>query len=404
VAAHDFADGGGVGWGGLEDGGEFFRDANRSSTVYFDSYIAENLVRPSSVPYKKPTIAANLGPDDVLSGPYILPKERVKHYSAAEWESFIEEWAFSNPDYAKVEHASGAGDMGCDVVAIVDESAGIWDNFQCKHYDHPLAPGDILVELGKVCYYTWKGEYDPPRRYRFVAPRDVGTSLVRLLKKPAELRKKLIENWDKHCSTKIVAGDPIPLTGELLQHVSNLDFSIFGYTPVLAIIEEFKKTSFFVARFGNGLPLRQSVGPPPEEVGVHESRYLGQLLEAYSDNLKVPVPTIDHAPDHLKRHYQRSREQFYSAEALRNFSRDTLPEGAFSDLQDQIHDGVYDTCEAAHACGFTRLRATLQLASVLGITSSPLIGRTYIKDRYGICHQLANEDRLKWVPSGDSNG
>jgi hypothetical protein len=50
-------------------------------------------------------------------------------------------------------------DKGCDVVGIPQVGSLEWANFQCKHYDHPLMPSEVWVELGKVCFYTYIGDY-----------------------------------------------------------------------------------------------------------------------------------------------------------------------------------------------------------------------------------------------------
>jgi hypothetical protein len=112
-------------------------------------------------------------------------------------------------------------------------------------------------------------------------------------------------------------------------------------------------------------------------------------------------------PDDLKAHvslskdFLRQRERFYHAEALRNFARDTVPEGTFESLQDEIYHGVVDTCDGTHANGFDRMRATITQAAQIAVTSNPLAPATKAQDRQGICHQLANEDRLTWVPDND---
>jgi hypothetical protein len=51
------------------------------------------------------------------------------------------------------------------------------------------------------------------------------------------------------------------------------------------------------------------------------------------------------AHEPLHRHLLRSRERFFHAESLRNFSRDTLPPGEFEDLQEEFFDAVIDTVE-----------------------------------------------------------
>src|ERR1700685_2450078 len=143
---------------------------------------------------KKPIAAATLlTASRALTGMPVLPHQRVQLMSAEEWEQFINEWANSliPKVYQRVERHAGAGDMGIDVLGIldVDDLFSPWDNFQCKHYDHPLRPSEILVELGKIVYYTWRGDYTTPRAYFFCAPRDVGSTLAKLLRNPAALKE-----------------------------------------------------------------------------------------------------------------------------------------------------------------------------------------------------------------------
>jgi len=360
-------------------------------------------MKPPTRPIALSSTLGAADPLEIRSGPVVAPIERIKLFSAAEWEACVDEWTSSLADYGLVERTGGAGDMGCDVVATVNPSAADspWDNYQCKHYDHPLAPGDIWLELGKLAYFTHLGAYTMPRRYYFVAPRGVGTKLMRLLKKPDELRAGLIEKWAEKCAGKLTAKTSVPLEGALLAHIRALDFARIGHLPPLKLIEGHMATRHFAVRFGLGLPPRDAPAPPPDEIAAGESRYIEQLLDAYGDNL-APRPATPTAlvPKHAA-HFRRARESFYCAEALRNFSRDTLPDGAFENLKDQIHDGVVDIAEADHACGFTRVNATVAQATALSLTSSALLGRVEVSDRRGICHQLANEDRLTWVPGDD---
>jgi len=320
------------------------------------------------------TISATLGAADPLemrSGPSIPPIERIKIFSDTEWEACVDEWTSSLSDYRLVERTGGAGDMGCDVVATVNPMVenGPWDNFQCKHYDHPLAPSDIWLELAKLCYFTHIGAYTMPRRYFFVAPRGVGTKLMRLLKNPVELKAGLIAEWPDKCAKYLTATTQVPLEGALLDHVNVLDFGRIGHLPPLKLIEGHMATRFFAVRFGLGLPARAPSPMPPDDIDFGESRYVAQLLEAYGDNLQATVTAPAGLTARHATHFKRAREHFYCAEALRNFSRDTLPKGAFENLQDQIHDGIVDVAESDHACGLTRVNATIAQATALSLTS-----------------------------------
>jgi hypothetical protein len=86
---------------------------------------------------------------------------------------------------------------------------------------------------------------------------------------------------------------------------------------------------------------------------------------------------------------------------LRVFSRATVPEGTFETLQDEVFSGVVDTAESDYSNGFERVKATLKAARELPIISHALVSVLSHNDNTGICHQLANDDRLTWVPRNE---
>lgn len=336
-----------------------------------------------------------------------IPKAgRIKLFSPDDWEEFIEEWASSLATvYVKVRRFGGACDLGVDIAGFCSDQGflGDWDNFQCKRYDHPLRPTDIWVEIGKIVYYSHLGEYSPPRKHYFVCSQGVGTSLEKLLNTPGTLKAKAAENWGKHCCDGITSGASIALDGGLKDYFEAFDFSIFSSRSVVEIIEEHSKTRFHAIRFGGGLPVRPNPDPPPDTPQENESRYIRQILDAYGDHLGTSLSDAAALVHHdvLKRDYLRQRERFYHAESLKNFARDTVPDGTFDALQDEIYHGVVDVCENNHANGFERMKATISQAATVAATSNPLVSSMKIQDRQGICHQLANDDRLRWIPADD---
>ena len=289
--------------------------------------------------------------------------------------------------------------MGRDIIGVCKNDPNLWDNYQCKHYKNALKPTDIWIELGKLVYYTYRKEYTYPRKYYFVAPQGAGTTLSNLLKKPIELKQELIKNWDKYCKDNITAKSKVELDATLKAYLDTLDFSIFEAIPPLLVIEQHSSTRYHIARFGLGLPGRPPVPDPPEVPTVTEAQYIRHLLDAYADLLKIPVPDISNIShdEKLCQHYSNSRKEFYSAEALRMFSRDTLPAGTFEDLQDQMYDGIYDEWISDHTDGFVRLLAVIKMAKQLQITEHALVSCLKPRDRGGICHQLANDNRVWWV-------
>lgn len=351
-------------------------------------------------PIPEPASSVTVASDTVVAGPPIPALDRIKLFSSSEWEDFVLEWADSlRSKYASVERCGGAGDMGRDVVALVKDDGNTWDNFQCKHYDHALRPTDIWVELGKLVYYTHQGEFTYPRAYAFVAPQGAGTKLSNLLRKPERLKQGLKDNWASYCRSKITSTTGVELRGDLLEHLDALDFGIFSATSPLRIIDAHAKTRWHVARFGGGLPPRPEVPSPPDVPDGREAGYIGQLWLAYGDHLQAEVTGVDDLGerDDLVEHLSDSRVQFFSAEALRAFSRDTLPPREFEKLQDEVHEGVRDEVRAQHPDGYARVVAVVKAARALQLTSHPLVSKLSVRDRGGICHQLANERKVAWV-------
>jgi hypothetical protein len=194
-----------------------------------------DLKKPSS-----PAVAVTAA--QVVAGPVIPAQQRLLTYSPDEWEGFVEEWAYYclKAQYKQVQRFSGAGDMGIDVAGFVDDQrlAGVWDNYQCKHYDHGVMPGDVWTEFGKIIWYSFRGEYTVPRRYYFVAPWGAGTKLSRLLSNTVKLREEVIANWEKHIQTEITAKQPVLLDSALRAYVDRFDFSIFEAKTSLQLVDE----------------------------------------------------------------------------------------------------------------------------------------------------------------------
>jgi hypothetical protein len=345
----------------------------------------------------------------ISAGIPIPPVRLLQIMSPDEWEGFTEEWLSfhkARGTYQSIKRLSGPGDLGLDVIAFtaLQGFAKPWDSYQCKHYDHALAPGDVYGEMGKIIYHSFK-RTPPfnqacrvPRSHVFIAPFGVGITLGRLLKDPDRLREEARAKWESHCVPAIGAVIEAPLKGEFLAYFNDFAFSIFGDRTAVELIEEHAQTVFHAPRFGGGLPPREEADAPPAEPTDAESHYLRKLLDAYGDHLGKSVTTKEELvpiPE-LQKHYKRQRVLFYSAESLRNFARDRTPPRTFDSLQDDIYSGVVEICEASHADALERLRKTVTMAGQLNVSGNALVGVTKVADKQGICHQLANEDRLTW--------
>ena len=341
-------------------------------------------------------------PTQIGSGMNFPVAKLIELLEPAQWEEFTEEWATSLKSYKVVERWSGPGDMGRDIVAFTTEKKydGRWDNYQCKRYALQLQPGHVWVELGKIVYYTFKGEFPPPANYYFAASKGVGLKLKRLLSDPAKLRTGLITKWDGYCKKGISDAAEIPLEGALLDYLNKFDFRIFKYKSVVELVGGHAKTIYHSRRFGTAtFPDRPQVETPPEAIQQKESRYVQQLFEVYSEKLAKQLNGIGDlvANPELQEHFNRSREVFYYAESLRNFPRDSVDPGAFEEIREEIYHGVVNTYEMDYANGYNRMASTLQQAGIINPICNALCMRVKIQDKHGICHHLANEDRLVWV-------
>jgi hypothetical protein len=348
-----------------------------------------------------PPAMATASSAKVLHGRLVPPQQQILLYSASDWEEFILEWVhYQKTQYRKVIRLSGANDLGIDIAGFTDDAGfvGVWDNYQCKHYDHPLTPSDAIPEIAKTLWHAFDGKFALPRRYYFMAPQDCGMSLKKLLLNASELKNKLIEKWDDWCARAITSTAAIPLEGKFAAFVEAFDFSRFTFKTALEAIDEHAHTPYHAARFGGGLPDRPEVPSPPAQPAQMESRYLQQLFEAYGDHHQAPVSSLaDLNPwQDLIDHYNRQREYFYHAESLRNFARDTVPVGTFEELKDEVRAGVVEIEAAQHPDALARVNQVTQTAALLPLTANGLISVTKVQDKRGICHQLANEDRLKW--------
>jgi len=335
-----------------------------------------------------------------FTGPPVAPQQRIYFYSSDEWELFIREWATGlAKNYVQIKRLGGPDDRGIDVAAFKtkDGLEGAWDCFQGKHYAGALKMSDAVPEMVKLFVSVIARYYVMPDLYAFLAPRGCGATLNRLLSKPTELRDRFLKELEPG-STHVSRLAPDAL--EAVQALAaETDFSIFQSVELLDALEVHRKTPYYTARFGGPLPSRPPIEAPPEGLADHEARYVSKLLDVYAE--QEPADPIDEAAlsshPQFGEHFRRQRISFYSAEALRLYARDSVPEGTFEALQDDIHGGVVEVAEASHACGMDRLRAVLTLSTQVDLSSHALISVSRLDDRKGVCHQLANDDRLTWT-------
>ncbi|PWC74509.1 ABC-three component system protein [Azospirillum sp. TSH64] len=356
-----------------------------------------------------PPTTTMLTAGQVANGPSVSPFVIISGYSPDEWETFVEDWLLygRKAQYLQLGRPTGSGDKGIDIAGYTDKNQllGVWDNYQCKHYDSPLTPGNAWPEIGKILWYSFQGDYVPPRKYYFCAPKGIGTKLTLLLSNKVKLKSEAIKYWVSLGSKVPLAGSTVvPLEEDFSAYVNAFDFSIFGAVELSAIVAEHKASSpNHISRFGGGPPPRPKVGPLPAATADSEARYTRKLFDAYEDHKKSQVLTEACLTKwrEIAQHYQRQREAFYHAESLRVFVRESFEEGTYVSLQKEIFHAVIDTHDDNHPDGFSRVKAVTKAAQDLPLDGHPLASCVLTLDKRGICHQLANENdpehELVWV-------
>lgn len=336
---------------------------------------------------------------DLFQGMPLPPIDRLETMDSGSWEKFTLELVTNwKSQYKKVTRCGGGGDMGRDVIAFMDDG---WENFQCKYYADKLSVADAILEVGKVIYYSLIGEYTFPNKYYFVSPKGCSTDLIKVLsdKTGNKMKDQLLARWDKSCKDSITKKKSIELDSDLMDYISNVDFTIFDDIEPLKLIELHSKTPYHAIRFGTYRIKRPVPQKAPENIDwATEQTYIQALLDAFSQykSIKIDVSSLA-GHSNLSKEMISARNNFYSADALDRFSRDWLPPDSFYDLKEECHEGISATINMAYKDGYERYLSTSESAVKISYTSHPLSPYMKVQDRKGLCHHLINDDVFSWI-------
>lgn len=321
----------------------------------------------------------------------------VRAYDSIEWEIFISEWQKGLQGYAAVKRLGGPGDHGRDVIGVCGAQAcqGVWDNYQCKHYETPLSTPKACEDAGKIIYHAFKKQFTPPRRCIFVAPRGPTTELRDMFLNPDKFREEVLKTWDVRVASRVVAGETHKLRGELATYARNYDFTCFSYATLDEILDDHRKTAYWASRFGGHLP-PPPPGRPPTAIAAGETVYVAKLLDVYGEATGRAISKVADLAAHpdWSEDLQRQRVRFYDAEAFTAHYRDQTEPGTIEDFADQIFDAIEPSLSVA-GTGHVRLTAALTTAAQAR-PASVLAPRARVRVKQGVCHQLANDDRVTW--------
>ena len=123
---------------------------------------------------------------------------------------------------------------------------------------------------------------------------------------------------------------------------------------------------------------------------------MGKLLEVYEEVTGCPVAKVEDLAAHLqcRKDLQRQRERFYDAEAFMAHYRDQTEPGTIEDFAEQIFDAI-EPAIASEQTANDRLTNALTVAGQASL-ASVLAPQAKVRVKQGVCHQLANDDRVTW--------
>lgn len=368
---------------------------------------AEQDAIPAALPSPTPWPNANARLLGLGVGLYVKPLDRLAQFSPLDFERFTLEWAEGYlqahlPDVHEVQQRGGAGDKGRDIVVWFDPPTMQPRRshiYQCKHYGTRLGPGTAAGEIAKLLHYTFKGDFPAPQQYWFVTHLGVTGTLQDLIDEPTKLRQFILDNWDAHCAGAVTTKGKVELTGAFKVYVEAFDFSVFRIKQPLDLIAEHGKTKYHLTIFGLPLIERPPNQPPPSTVAPEETNYVGQLYELIGHELKVTVtgPSDFSHVSAFRVLFDRSRITFYAAEGLKELARDQMADQRFfTTLLDEFTTGLFFNYSAPGQSGFQRLSDTVKAAQSLQLGTHILAGHVQTMDREGMCHHMANDERVHW--------
>jgi hypothetical protein len=351
----------------------------------------------------KPANKGRLSTIDILTGPVIPPIDRLRMMNEDDFEDLVLEWAheYLQDKYDKIRQFGGSGDKGRDVIGYYKD--GEIDIYQCKQYSSLLSPSTFWVELGKLCFYTFEGEYKKPKSYFIVTSLGLGPTLLDLLDNPKKINPLLINAWEDKCKGKIKKGHD-SLTIKLKQYIEAFDFSILRDKSPLELIEEFRQTRGYASRFGGGLIKTRDLIPNPlAKVHARELNYTKLLFQAYSKKTSKTIGdinTLKTVSNEWLIHFEKERKSFYSTESLDKFSRDNFSYLSVLPFDELKEDSLVVLENRLSTCQFTddieRLSDSKNALIQQEFSSNPLHKEIRPLDKAGMCHYLANEKKIKW--------
>lgn len=328
---------------------------------------------------------------------------RIQELGDTELEEFIELWAErTGAGYHLVHRIGKANDKGRDVIGFrtPQKHEGPWDLYQCKRKTlrGTLKLGEAIGELGKVFYHHAQGAYSTlPEKYIFVTPRGAAGPLVDLIYNPSKLKAALIADWDRYCADTVTTRSKVLLTPEIRTVIESYDFGRVSYLSAPGLAKD-PASGPALTRILGLTPGDAPPGITPPTIQEEELEYIDQLRRVYGEAAGVTFDTADDVLAHEQHgtHLRDQRTRFFDAAAFKRFHRDNTAPEALDAFQEEVYHGVIDVHRKKHERFLDRVNAVMRHASLMSPSLNGKLARVPV--RQGMCHHLANEGRMKWIP------
>lgn len=175
------------------------------------------------------------------------------------------------------------------------------------------------------------------------------------------------------------------------------------HTAESDITNEIEAFRHLIGQFKKPVPI-----PPPSVIAAEEMKYVTELFRVYQEKTGVKcncVKDLDSCPT-MKKNFNRQRKDYYLAETIRRELRDTIaPQEnvSFDTVKEEMYEGVVTTEEKDYACGFDRMTAVIEHATLVELSPNlQLLTLNWIGpgEKKGICHMLVNDEKLSWIEGG----
>jgi len=327
---------------------------------------------------------------------------RLQEIDDTELEEFVERWLDRKGEkYHDVVRIGAANDKGRDVSSRSSDRKheGPWELYQCKRktLNSKLGTPEAMAELGKLFYHHVDGAYATlPVEYVFVSPRGIVGPLQDLIFNPSRLGPYPISRWDKDCADYITS-HRVPLSPEIQAGIEAFDFARVSYMAAPQIVKD-PDAAPALSKLFRLIPEEAPPGEAPPDIQPEELVYIDQLRQIYEEVTGKVFATADEvlADADQGEHLRLQRTRFFEAATFTRFHRDNTAPGAVETFRDDVYHGVIEVYSGSYPSRFERVQAVMKHAGVLQVA---LLGRaSRVPVRQGMCHHLANEGHLKWIP------